>query len=122
MSTQKHRFYRKILNIKRSTVSLSNGIEVPVLTIIWCSLNSQTKCTIKTDEIAVTTYIGSYKFKGLGGTHYSKPILINVKNPILSKSIIDVDLNKDIQLSFKKASRNFILNTKKLLEKTVIYE
>lgn len=118
MSTQKHRFYRKILHVENFTTK-HNGITVPCSAVLWCTVDGQTSRNIKTNLIGIKVYVGSYKFSGVDARH-PKNASISLKNPIDSKILKELHVFNENGMfysmsgslfsdAFSEAYRNYIL-------------
>lgn len=86
MSQSKHRSYRKILSIEKSTVKLY-GQDFRLTKVLWCAeIESVTSRSVKAKHIALSCYLGrGLKLKVVDARFPKKPVTLNLKNPEKSK-------------------------------------
>ena len=113
MSTSKHRNPRKILSIQRFNTDF-DGKLIPTTRIVYARVLSLTSRTLKTNLITTVTYVGSLKNKGIDAFHFQKPISVNLKSPMLSKSLIGLNFERDAKLTHADACKALIMNTPRL--------
>lgn len=110
MSVNKHKSFRKVLEIARGTTEY-NGTIVPFTRVLWCLVDSATSRTVKTRHIGITSYLGSAKFSGCSAWSPRKAVSINLKAPFKSKFFDTVNVNYVIEEANGRASRAYIFGS-----------
>lgn len=112
MSKAKHRFYRKILDIKTEQFT-QGAVSIQLKFVTWCAVESLTSRTVRTKHIGFSCYIGN-EHSGIEGVHPSKSVSINLKNPMQSKFFKDLGdrrMHLDRNRAFNQAYRSYIAKT-----------
>lgn len=113
MSTLKHNLYRKVLQIKHFTANLGTNVQVPVMQVLWCTVNAQSSRTVKTDHIGTTYYVGALNFQSTSSRHFKKMQSLRIKAPMTSKCIVEHERywTQDGAEALREAGRKYILGT-----------
>ncbi len=90
MSKQKHRSFRRVLNIERF-VKTEGKLTYPVTLITWAIVERENSKSIHTRHLGVTAYVGSTKHQGVAAWVSSgKTFAISKKAPCESKEYKDL--------------------------------
>lgn len=116
MSTQKHKGYRKILNVQNDTL-IQGETSISRKTVIWCVVDSTTPRTIKTTHIGFSVYLNK-KFSGIAALTLRKPYSINIKNSLNSKVFTtnEYKVKRLISESTNKAYTDYLKSLGKMQE------
>lgn len=114
---------RKILSIETKNVNVNNAFQVQVTEVVWALVKSESSRTYKIDRIAVSTYINNkLSLKGLSCRFFgNKGSSINKKNPLLSKSLNDLNLNSLKKESFQESIKHYMLTLTNLEAKVIFF-
>ncbi len=108
--------YQTVLSVVNSTISMPDDSIIPVKTVYWCFLDSETKTTLKTAYICKSVYIKNKKSQGLDVRSFKKPV--SIKKSGIMQALRDLDLKHNWGFigsthaeALKDAYRAYILNT-----------
>lgn len=79
MSQAKHKSYRKVLAIHKTTWK-QGLVNVPVTHVVWCIVSRATSKSVYSEHLAVSTYVGGYKFNGITARMPRKASRVDLKN------------------------------------------
>ena len=115
---------KKILSIENKTVNVNGAFQVEIKEVVWVLVKSETSRTYKIDRIGVSVYCnGKLDFKGLSVRFFrDKGVSINKKNPLESKSLNEIKLDRVKNESFQDSMKKYLLTLKNLEAKVLFFE